>query len=279
MLATRIATALVLVAVVLVALFALPPRAWGIVTLAGIGVAAAEWANLAGYGRPAWILFVVGALLIGVNLLFSPLVGFARGWPDGVVLAVCGPATAFWMLAVPAWLRSQWRPRSPLVHAVVGWLVLIAAWVAVVTLQARSPWLALAAMAIVWIADIAAYFTGRAFGHRRLAPAISPGKTWEGVAGALVAVTLYALALVPLARAAGFRGDVSLVTVATWLLLVLVLAALSVLGDLFESLLKRQAHAKDSGTLLPGHGGALDRIDALIAALPLAALAALAFLR
>ena len=279
MLATRIATALVLVAAVLAALFGLPPRAWGVATLAAIGVAAAEWANLAGYRRPAWVLFVAGAVLIGANLLFSPLAGFARGWPDGVVLAVCGPATAFWILAAPAWLRSQWRPSSPLVLAVVGWLVLIAAWVALVTLQARSPWLALAALAIVWIADIAAYFTGRAIGRRRLAPLISPGKTWEGVGGALVAVALYALALAPLARAAGFRGDLTLVTVAGWLVLVLVLAALSVLGDLFESLLKRQADVKDSGTLLPGHGGVLDRIDALLAALPLAALAALAFLR
>src|SRR5206468_8050670 len=125
---------------------------------------------------------------IGSNLLFSPLAGFARGWPDGVVLAVCGPATLFWMLVAPAWLRGQWKPRSPLLIAVVGWLVLVAAWVAVVELQARSPWLALAAMAIVWVADIAAYFAGRAFGRRKLAPSISPGKTWEGVCGGLVAV-------------------------------------------------------------------------------------------
>jgi phosphatidate cytidylyltransferase len=279
MLATRVLTAITLIALVLAALFLLPPWAWGTVTLAGIGVAAGEWGTLAGYQRPAWILFVIGALLIGVNLLFSPLARFARGWPDGVVLAVCGPATAFWVLVVPAWLRSGWRPRSPLLIAVVGWLVLIAAWVALVTLQARSPWLALAAMAIVWVADIAAYFAGRAFGRRKLAPEISPGKTWEGVVGAIVAVALYALALVPLARGAGYRGEIALPAIVVWLALAVILTALSVIGDLFESLQKRQAGVKDSGRLLPGHGGVLDRIDALLAAMPLAALAALAFLR
>jgi phosphatidate cytidylyltransferase len=279
MLGTRIVTALALVAAVLAALFLLSPSAWGAVTLGGIVVAAGEWANLAGYGRPAWLLFVAGALLIGVNLLFSPLAGFAGGWPDGVVLAVCGPATVFWMLVAPAWLRGGWQPRSPLLLAIVGWLVLIAAWVAAVELKAHSPWLALAAMAIVWVADIAAFFTGRAFGRRKLAPAISPGKTWEGVYGALVAVAVYAVALVPFARRAGYPGEVSALAVGVWLLLALVLAALSVAGDLFESLQKRHAGVKDSGTLLPGHGGVLDRIDALLAALPLAALAALAFLR
>lgn len=279
MLATRILTALVLVTAVLAALFLLPPWGWGAVALVGIVAAAAEWATLAGYGKPAWFLFVAGALLIGVNLLFSPLAGFAGGWPDGVVLAVCGPATVFWILVAPAWLRMQWKPRSPLLVAIVGWLVLIAAWVAVVELQARSPWLALAAMAIVWVADIAAYFTGRAFGRRKLAPSISPGKTWEGVYGALGAVAVYAAALVPFARRAGYAGEVSALAVGAWLLLALLLAALSVAGDLFESLQKRHAGVKDSGALLPGHGGILDRIDALLAALPLAAIAALAFLR
>jgi phosphatidate cytidylyltransferase len=279
MLATRILTALFLVTPVLAALFLLPPWAWGLVALAGAVIAASEWANLAGYGRPAWVLFVAGALLIGINLLFSPLAGFAGGWPDGVVLAVCGPATAFWLLVAPVWLRGQWKPGSPLVLAIVGWLVLVAAWVAVVELQAHSPWLALAAMAIVWVADIAAYFAGRAFGRRKLAPSISPGKTWEGVYGALIAVAVYALALVPLAQRAGYMGEVSALAVGAWLLLALMLAALSVTGDLFESLQKRHAGVKDSGTLLPGHGGLLDRIDALLAALPLAALAALVFLR
>jgi len=157
--------------------------------------------------------------------------------------------------------------------------VLIGAWVAIVQLQAYSPGLVLAAMALVWIADTAAYFTGRAFGRRKLAPHVSPGKTWEGVYGGLAAVALYALALVPLAAAGRFAGTVSPLAVILWVAGALALAALSVVGDLCESLLKRQAGVKDSGRLLPGHGGVLDRIDALLAAMPPAALLALAFLR
>jgi len=131
----------------------------------------------------------------------------------------------------------------------------------------------------VWIADTAAYFSGRAFGRRKLAPQVSPGKTWEGVYGGLAAVGLYALALVPLAAEGGFKGVVAPLSVIVWIALALALAALSVVGDLCESLLKRQAGVKDSGRLLPGHGGVLDRIDALLAAMPAAALLAIAFLR
>ena len=134
-------------------------------------------------------------------------------------------------------------------------------------------------MATVWIADTAAYFAGRAFGRRKLAPAISPGKTWEGVYGALAAVAAYALALWPAARRAGGFDDSGIAPLAGWIAAALVLAALSVVGDLFESLLKRQAGVKDSGSILPGHGGILDRIDALLAAMPAAALLSLAFTR
>ena len=279
MLATRILTAVVLVPLVLAALFLLPPWGWGAVTLAVIVLAAAEWADLAGYRRHTWWMFVVGTLLIGVNLLVSPLCGFAAGWPKGIVLAVCGVATLFWLLVAVPWLAIRWRPTSPLLLAVAGWIVLIGAWVAIVKMQAHSPWLVLAAMAIVWIADTAAYFAGRAFGRRKLAPEVSPGKTWEGVYGGLAAVAIYALALVPLAVEAGFRGTVSPIAVIVWIGLALALAALSVVGDLCESLLKRQAGVKDSGRVLPGHGGILDRIDALLAAMPAAALLALAYLR
>ena len=279
MLATRILTALVLIPLVLAGLFLLSPLVWGIVSLAAIVLAAAEWANLAGYRRQTWLLFVAGTLLMGANLLFAPWSGFANGWPHGVVLAVCGLATLFWLFVAPPWLQSRWKPASPLVLAITGWVVLLGAWVAVVELQARSPWLVLAAMAIVWIADTAAYFAGRAFGRRKLAPHLSPGKTWEGVYGGMAAVVVYALALVPLAAAGGFAGAVSPPAIVVWIMLALALAALSVVGDLYESLLKRSANVKDSGRLLPGHGGVLDRIDALLAAMPAAALLAVAFLR
>jgi phosphatidate cytidylyltransferase len=279
MLAQRVLTAVVLAIGVLAALFLLSPMAWAAVTLVAIAAAAVEWGNLSGFGRPTRILFVIGTVLLGANLLFSPLSGFERGWPRGTVVAVCGAATLFWVFGAPFWLAMRFRPRAPLVFAVAGWLVLIGAWVALVELQARSPWLVLAAMALVWIADIAAYFAGRAFGRRKLAPDVSPGKTWEGVYGAMVAVAVYAIALTAVAQAAGFRGEITASAVAVWLVVALALVALSIVGDLFESLLKRQAGVKDSGRLLPGHGGILDRVDALVAAMPPAALLAVAFLR
>jgi phosphatidate cytidylyltransferase len=279
MLSTRILTALILVPAVLAALFLLPPAGWGAVTLVAFCAAAVEWSNLVGYARRARLLFVAGTFVIGCNLLFSPSLGFERGWPTGVVLAVCGPATLFWLLVAPPWLRVNWRPASKLGMAVLGWIVLSGAWVAIVQLQAQSSWLVFAAFAIVWIADTAAYFTGRAVGRHKLAPAISPGKTREGLYGALVAVAAYALILVPFARDAGYTGEISISAVVTWVSVAIALALLSVGGDLFESLLKRHAGVKDSGTLLPGHGGILDRIDALLAAMPPAALLALMLLR
>jgi phosphatidate cytidylyltransferase len=279
LLATRVLTAAVLIPLVLAAMFLLPPLGWGIATLAAIVAAATEWATLAGFRRYAWWVFVAGTLLIGGNLLLSPLAGFAAGWPRGIVLSVCGLATLFWLLGAVPWLAYRWKPTSALPLAVAGWVVLIGAWVAIVQLQARSPWLVLAAMAIVWIADTAAYFAGRAFGRVKLAPQVSPGKTWEGVYGGLAAVAVYALALVPLAPDGGFAGTVSPLAVMGWVGCAIALAALSVVGDLSESLLKRQAGVKDSGRLLPGHGGILDRVDALLAAMPAAALLALAFLR
>jgi phosphatidate cytidylyltransferase len=164
--------------------------------------------------------------------------------------------------------------------AIAGWIVLIGAWVAIVELQARSPWLVLAAMAIVWIADTGRYFTGRRFGRRKLAPHVSPGKTWEGcLRRARGGRDSTAMALVPLAAASGFTGRLAALRRSSGSRSRLRLRRSPVVGDLCESLLKRQAGVKDSGRLLPGHGGVLDRIDALLAAMPAAALLALAFLR
>jgi phosphatidate cytidylyltransferase len=132
-------------------------------------------------------------------------------------------------------------------------------------LRAISPTLLLGFMGTIWISDTAAYFTGRAFGKRKLAYHISPGKTWEGVAGAMLAVLIYGLIWVFVFADGAY--------VETLVPLLIILAALGIMGDLFESLIKRQAGVKDSGSILPGHGGILDRIDALTAALPVAILA------
>ena len=145
-------------------------------------------------------------------------------------------------------------------------MVLLPTWLALVLLRHLGPWALLGIMALVWIADIAAYFTGRAFGRRKLAPQISPGKTWEGAYGAVAGVLIYGLAVYFLA------GSAVILPVLLLIPTLLVLTAVSIIGDLFESLLKRQAGIKDSSQLLPGHGGILDRIDSLTSTLPLVTL-------
>jgi phosphatidate cytidylyltransferase len=147
-------------------------------------------------------------------------------------------------------------------RAAVGMIVLLPTWAALLYLRERGPWILLAVLAVVWIADTAAFFSGRRFGWYKLAPAISPGKTWEGVAGAMAALLLYASAVSAAVHGLRIMGA---------LLMAMTLLYFSVLGDLFESWIKRVADRKDSGTLLPGHGGVLDRVDALTAALPIAA--------
>jgi phosphatidate cytidylyltransferase len=273
---TRILTALVLVPLTIAALFLLPPREWGAITLMIVALASGEWAALAGYRKRTGLLLVAGIALVGSCMLFTRWAGFEAddGWPDMLVVSICGAATLFWVVIAPAWLYFGWRIESKIVLTLVGWLALIATWVAVVQLQARSPALLLALMAIVWIADTAAYFAGRRYGKRKLAPSISPGKTWEGVYGALIAVAVYGLALLPFAERAGYSDRLLPAGVIAWVALLLALAGVSIVGDLFESQLKRHHGVKDSGKLLPGHGGVLDRIDALMAALPPAALIA-----
>lgn len=277
MLSTRIVTALVLIPLVLAALFLLSPKAWGAVSSIVIAIAASEWASLVGFRKHAQVLFMAATLVLTLGLLLLPSFHFSDGWPDAIPLVACGAATAFWLLVVPFWLRYRWRAYAGLTSALVGWLVLIGAWVAIVQLQAESPWHVLAAMAIVWIADTAAYLVGRKFGRRKLAPVISPGKSWEGVMGGLAAVAVYAAVLALFMPDPARPGTVA--GVAAWVAFVIAVSALSVTGDLFESLLKRHAGVKDSGHVLPGHGGVLDRIDALLAAMPPLALGALVLLR
>ena len=146
-------------------------------------------------------------------------------------------------------------------------LVLTGAWLGLVSLRAQpdtGAWLIIWLFVVVWSADIGAYFVGRAYGRRKLALAVSPGKTWEGAVGGLVCTVLLATGLVgvvPALRMVPF-------SLTAWALLAFALGAISIVGDLFESVLKRETGAKDSGALLPGHGGLLDRIDALLAVLP-----------
>ena len=258
MLRTRVITAIALLLVLLPALFYLSPSLWIVAVVAVLMTASWEWARLARLPAKAVWPFV---LLTG-----------SAGWlmqisAPAAVRAGYGIALLFWLIAVPLMFLTARRPKGWLA-ALAGWCVLLPFGAALVDLREMGPWRLLSVMALVWVADIAAYFAGRAFGVHKLAPAISPGKTWEGVAGAVLGVALYLTVNV-------YFDNPLLSGESVWVLVAIVavcLTMLSVLGDLFESAMKRSAGMKDSSQLLPGHGGILDRIDALTSTLPVTAL-------
>jgi phosphatidate cytidylyltransferase len=272
MLKTRVLTAIALLPVVLGMLFLAAPVAWALFAAAIALVSCWEWSRLCAFRPGTQRIYLVLCLAIAGALVAL----HARG-PASVFANVAGSAfiaaAYFWAFAVPLWLALRLRPE-PWACGLAGWLVVWPLWAALVVLREASPWILLAIAALVWVADIAAYFAGRRFGRRRLAPAISPGKTWEGVVGGLVGVLAYAVALGVFAHAC--PGPVAALFDPPWgaltVLAMPVLTAFSVLGDLFESWMKRGAGRKDSSALLPGHGGVLDRIDALTSTLPVAAL-------
>lgn len=270
MLRTRIITALVLAAGLFAAVLSLPTLQWAWIVAGIAGLGGWEFGRLTGWGRAAPVFGAwIAALAAGIIALHPEAAGLAEFGASPLVLPLLGVAGAFWIGLVPLWLRRRWR-AGPAAGLVVGTIVLLPTWLAIVQLHRLHPWLLIAAMAFVSFADIAAYFSGRRFGRRKLAPEISPGKTWEGVFGAFAATTVFGLGV---AFAVGWaNGPLRLVLL---LLLMPALTLISVAGDLFESMLKRRAGMKDSSQLLPGHGGILDRIDSLTAALPLAALALL----
>jgi phosphatidate cytidylyltransferase len=260
MLKTRVLTAVVLLAAFLAALFLLPPAQWALLVALLTAMAGWEWARLAGLSGVASGVYAVALAVAAVAVLFVPTLTLGTG-------VLYWMATAFWVVIAPLALAGKFS-LSAAAKAVAGWIVLLPTAAAMHQLRLESPALLLGFMATIWVSDTAAYFVGSNFGRRKLAPSISPGKTWEGVAGAMVAVAAYGTGwgLWGLKRVEPGR-------LALLVAVLLVLAVLGILGDLFESLLKRQAGAKDSGAILPGHGGILDRIDALAPVLPVAALA------
>ena len=269
MLKQRIITALALVAL-LVGAMAIGPRAFGAVLLLGMGIAAFEWLRLAAHTRTVAATLACAM----VALLLVVLAGPAPA--PGTVATVGAVALGLWLVIVAVVARAARAPvhigRGASTVACV--LLLSAAAYSAIALLRDSFTLLISAMAIVWMADIAAYFSGRRWGRAKLAVQISPGKTWAGAVGALVGVAALATVLYVLAP---HWPVFSTVILQRWsfpvgMLLLCGLVVLSIVGDLFESLLKRQAGVKDSGTLLPGHGGVFDRIDALLPVLPVAAL-------
>lgn len=269
MLKSRVITAIVMLALLLAALFWLPTIAWSGLVIVVVMQATAEWARLSGLQGRAANLYWMATLLLMLGLLWMDLQS-ATGAVNYFHLTAYLLSAALWLIVVPAWLLSGIKVEHKGLMMLVGWLVIVPTGLAMMDLRAwtPSPWMLLFVMGLVWVADIAAYFVGRKYGKTKLAPNISPGKTWEGVAGAILGVSVY-VALVWTVSPEFSRLQVlpALMLTAWWWVV------LAVMGDLFESAIKRQAGVKDSGALLPGHGGLLDRIDALTSTLPLAALA------
>ncbi|MCW5220307.1 phosphatidate cytidylyltransferase [Verminephrobacter aporrectodeae] len=275
MLKQRVITALVLLAVLLPALFFPSGVPFALLALALIAAAAWEWGRLSGLGQS-------GSCAVGAACVALCAASWALGWLERPLTGLWVVGGGLWVLAC-AWLLRAGVPGWPRIPAAgrlaAGLLALWLAWLAVVQARGVGVNFLLSVLLLVWVADIFAYFSGRAFGLRftqgRLAPSISPGKSWEGVWGGLAGVLL--LAVVWVAADAHWQAAVpsfySRMAQPGWFWLVLAalfMVAMAVSGDLLESLIKRSAGVKDSSALLPGHGGVLDRVDALLPTLPLA---------
>ena len=272
MLKTRIITAVVLLAILLPVLFQASPWPFAWVTVAMMGAAGWEWSRL--NGLPG-----TGAMAAGVALALACVWTLLLGGLNAPPAWVWSLASLAWVLGGAYALRAGpagWPRIARGARLALGALLLWGAWLAIVQAKVHGINFILSVFCLVWMADIAAYFCGRAFGKRKLAPAISPGKSWEGVWGGMAGVLLLGVTWVHAIDVNLAVDSPSLFTLlvqrhgAVSLLAVVFLGAMSVVGDLFESLVKRAAGAKDSSNLLPGHGGVLDRIDALLPVFPLA---------
>ncbi len=274
MLKQRVITALVLAVIFLLALFGLPAGYFSFFIGAVLLIGAWEWAGLSGW-TVIWQRFVYSFFLLLLLTGASLYLGFeGEASPrlnDPAIRDLLVVGCAWWALAL---LLVQGYPSSGVLwghkalRLLMGVLVLIPTWVALVYVrqQANGAWLVLLLMLVVALADSGGYFAGRRFGKHKLAQAVSPGKTWEGFAGGLLANCVLALIL----------SQILNTNLLLMLVLIIPTSLVSVLGDLLESMVKRHAGAKDSGSILPGHGGILDRVDGITAGAPVFALALLA---
>ena len=261
MLRTRLISAAIMVVIVIGGLFYLPTEGFALLLALVMAAGLWEWSRLVPFVSLAgqvlypaivllllWLLWTAGLAVTSMPLLWAGL--------------------AFWVAALfylpRAVVTSGQDVTSRIIKSIAGILVTLPAWAALVLLHARvphGPFIILYMLVLVWLADSGAYFAGRKWGRRKLAPAVSPGKSWEGVYGAVAVCTVFAVA-VGLAYGDTPGQAAGLVVVS------LLTVMFSIVGDLLESLMKRQAGVKDSSTLIPGHGGVLDRIDSLTAAAP-----------
>lgn len=266
MLKHRILTALVLIPTVVGGVFLLPTEIFALALTFFVYVGATEWAALIGFKTQGERHVYAGLVTI---LLLPTYVMVA----DDRVVWIWLVAALWWLASV--FLLARYRGETGIsaasrpYHFFLGIVLLVPTWAGLVFLHQQpddGPWLVLFLMVLIWVADSGAFFVGRQFGKHKLAPFVSPGKTVEGAIGALIATALYSTYG---AYMFGYRGG-------EWVLMVVICAVIviySIVGDLVESLFKRRAGMKDSGTIFPGHGGVLDRIDSMTSAAPLFALA------
>ncbi len=279
MLKQRIITAIVLLAILLPALFYSSPVPFSAIALLLIAAAGWEWGKLNGVSfAPSVVLGVVTAAICGLL--------WYLGWPAKSMRVLWLVVGTLWVLGGALLLKrgvAGWPGVPKAVRLIVGVLVLVLAWLAMAQARYIGVNFLLSILVLVWVADIGAYIAGRTLGMKftrnKLAPSVSPGKSWEGVWGGMIGVIALAfiwMAIDDRSSANGSGTVPSLYTIFStrgYVMVVLAsifLAAMSVVGDLVESLVKRSAGAKDSSNLLPGHGGVLDRVDALLPTLPLA---------
>ncbi|KOP55637.1 MULTISPECIES: phosphatidate cytidylyltransferase [Pseudomonas syringae group] len=257
MLKQRIITALILLPIALCGFFLLTGMYFALFIGGVVVLGAWEWARLAGFASQSMRLGY--AALVAILLFLMYLLPGLEPWV--LVAAVIWWGVATYLVLTYPDSSNHWA--SAVCKLVIGLLVLLPAWQGLVLIKQwpLGNWLILSVMVLVWAADIGAYFSGKAFGKRKLAPKVSPGKSWEGVYGGLV-VSL------GITAAVGISRDWTAVQFVAGLLGAAVIVFISVIGDLTESMFKRQSGIKDSSNLLPGHGGVLDRIDSLTAAIP-----------
>lgn len=298
MLKQRVITALILMAILLPTLAVQALWPFSLFSLLFVSAGGWEWGRL--NDASGWKAWALALAVAGLSLEMATLMGLpvwapavqtaaatAWGWPASWQQVPAGfvlPSGLWWsaaliwvpgMVLMLGWGATFWRRVAPALRALLGLVLLVLAWLALTEAKQQGLNFLLSVLCLVWAADIGAYFGGRRFGRRKLAPSISPGKSWEGVWSGALAVLLLAVLWMAFDRHFA-PASTSFYTrlwqaggVTVLLPALLFLTGMSVAGDLFESLVKRQAGEKDSSQLLPGHGGVLDRIDALLPVLPL----------
>ncbi len=266
MLRTRLLTVAAIFPLFLWALFYLPNRYWSALILVFMIIAAHEWARLFDVSHGVAALYGMATATVAMALCLD---GDLLLPTDRSTFWLCAIALLFWVVVAPLVLLKRVKISAQSAR-VLGLLALVPLWAALVKLRAFGPLYVFFSMGIIWLADTAAYFTGRAVGKRKLAPDISPGKTIAGAYGAIGIAVIYAMIFIALGQ---YFGKMSFTGLPMLILGFVVIVVLGIIGDLFESWLKRQQGKKDSGSLFPGHGGILDRIDSLISTMPVVVLA------